>query len=124
MTNTWNDHEGSEYARELETQLAYDRKHPESRWNRTDTDDNPNRPTPEHYCANCGETPSNPEQHGASFARIGTDAWSTPLPLTESIYVSDLITLLEKETHIDRKTLYGMIGRAATAMGCLDTVTA
>jgi len=86
-------HATAEYQRELATQLAYDRRHPEQRWHRDDEDTwsliraanqgdpapaehcnacgydlgthhptctevtNPNRPTGETYCANCGFTP-------------------------------------------------------------------
>lgn len=73
---------------------------------------NPNRPTPPNYCALCGEVPYDIECHAEQARCV-----STPRPYVETIAVSDLISLLENETGIDRNDLYAMIGRAAIQMG-------
>lgn len=133
----------AEYQRELATQLAYDRRHPENRWNRENATQadrwfaqftacptcagvkerdqvvctechNPNRPTPADYCAACGEVPYDLADHKAGTVK-GEHVSQAPIRL--SFYVSDLITLLEKETHIDRNQLYAWIAREAESMG-------
>ena len=71
--------------------------------------DNPNRPTSPDYCATCGEIPWHRHDNQ-------TACYTTPAPLTESIAVSDLISLLNKETGITRTDLYTMIARAADKM--------
>lgn len=110
MTTTKNDHEAAEYSRELATQLAYDRRHPESRWNRDQLDHcpacgfdlgthrpkcprsygsgnygNPNRPTGHGYCANCGHAPC--IWHGAAKP----SCLSSPHPITLQQHESRMI---------------------------------